>query len=125
MWRNSQPVRLSDLANAGMGACVLSIIIYFSGIRLPYVLNTTIQMVGGLTAPLTMMLIGASLPDIPWKSLLKNGRLIAFVLLKMLVLPTLVLLTLGKFVDNEILLVVALCALATPSGNMLAMLAAL
>ena len=57
--------RMGDLLNTGMGACVLSIIIYFSGIRLPYVLNTTIQMVGGLTAPLAMMLIGASLPDIP------------------------------------------------------------
>ncbi|MBR2214655.1 MAG: AEC family transporter [Selenomonadaceae bacterium] len=117
--------RLSDLVNVGMGACVLSVIIYFSGIRLPYVLNTTIQMVGGLTAPLAMMLIGASLPDIPWKSVLTNGRLICFVMLKMLVFPTAVLLTLGQFVENQILLAVALCALATPSGNMLAMLAAL
>lgn len=117
--------RLRDLMNVGMGACVLSIIIYFSGIRLPYVLNTTIQMVGGLTAPLAMMLIGASLPDIPWKSLITNGRLIAFVLLKMLVFPTLVLLALGQFVHHQVLLAVALCALATPSGNMLAMLAAI
>ena len=117
--------RLRDLMNVGMGACVLSIIIYFSGIRLPYVLNATIQMVGGLTAPLAMMLIGASLPDIPWKSLITNGRLIAFVLLKMLVFPTLVLLALGQFVHHQVLLAVALCALATPSGNMLAMLAAI
>ena len=116
---------LRDLMNIGMGACVISVIIYFSEVRLPYVLNTTIQMVGSLTAPLAMMLIGASLPDIPWKSLFKNGRLIAFVLLKMLILPTLVLLALGQFVDNQILLAVALCALATPSGNMLAMLAAI
>ena len=117
--------RMGDLLNTGMGACVLSIIIYFSGIRLPYVLNTTIQMVGGLTAPLAMMLIGASLSDIPWKSALMNRRLICFVMLKMLVFPTSVLLMLGQFIDNQILLAVALCALATPSGNMLAMLAAL
>ena len=117
--------RLGDLCNVGMGACVLSVVIYFSGVRLPYVLNTAIQMVGGLTAPLAMMLIGTSLPDIPWKSIASNGRLMAFVLLKMLVFPTLVLLALGQFIHEQVLLAVALCALATPSGNMLAMLAAI
>ena len=117
--------RLKDLCNIGMGACVLSILVYFSGWHLPYVISTTVQMIGNLTAPLAMMLIGASLPDIPWKATLTNGRIWAFVLLKMLVLPALVLLALGHFVTNPILLAVGLCALATPSGNMLAMLAEL
>jgi Predicted permeases len=114
-----------ELVNVGMGACVLAVIVYFSGIHFPYVLNVTIQMVGGLTAPLAMMLIGASLPDIPWKKLITEYRLMLFVLLKMLVFPSFVLLGLSHFVTNPILLSVALCALATPSGNMLAMLAAL
>lgn len=116
---------LRELVNVGMGACVLAVAVYFSGIRLPYVINTTIQMVGGLTAPLAMMLIGASLPDIPWGKLLREYRIIAFVVLKMVVFPAVVLLILSHFVANPILLAVALCALATPSGNMLAMLAAL
>lgn len=116
---------LKDLCNVGMGSCVLSVVIYLSGLHLPYVLSTTVQMIGSLTAPLAMMLIGASLPDIPWKETLTNGRLWAFVVLKMLVLPVLVLLVLGRFVHNPVLLAVGLCALATPSGNMLAMLAEL
>nr|WP_304101004.1 AEC family transporter [Mitsuokella multacida] len=116
---------LRELANVGMGACVLAVAVYFSGIRLPYVINATIQMVGGLTAPLAMMLIGAALPDIPWRKLLHEYRLMAFVALKMVVFPAVVLVILIHFVTNPILLAVALCALATPSGNMLAMLAAL
>lgn len=116
---------LRELVNVGMGACVLAVGIYFSGMRLPYVINATIQMVGNLTAPLAMMLIGAALPDIPWRKLLHEYRLMLFVILKMLVLPTAVLLILSRFVTNPILLAVALCALATPSGNMLAMLAAI
>lgn len=116
---------LSDLLNIGMGSCVLAVVIYFSGIRLPYVINQTVLMIGSLTAPLAMMLIGASLPDIPWKETLRNGKVWAFVLLKMLVLPAVVLLIMGHFVTNQILMAVALCALATPSGNMLAMLAQL
>ena len=40
---------LRELMNVEMGACVISVIIYFSEIRLTYVLNTT------LTAPLAML----------------------------------------------------------------------
>lgn len=116
--------RLRDLLNVGMGACVLSVIVYFSGIRLPYVLSTTVQMIGSLTAPLAMMLIGASLPDIPWRAALTNLRIWAFVALKMLILPVVVLLAIAHFVPvTPVLLAVGLCALATPSGNMLAALA--
>lgn len=117
--------QLRELANVGMGACVLAVWIYFSDIHLPYVVNSVIRMVGGLTAPIAMMLIGAALPDIPWRKLLHEYRLMVFVVIKMVILPAIVLLILSHFVANPILLAVSLCALATPSGNMLSMLAAI
>lgn len=117
--------RVKDLCNTGMAACVLAVIIYFAEIKIPYVLATSIQMIGNLTAPLAMMLIGSSLPDINFHELLTDKKLIKFTALKMIIIPTLILIFMSQFIENEILLAVCMAAMATPSGNMLAMLAAL
>ena len=117
--------QLHELCNTGMAACVAAVVIYLLDWHLPYALERIVQMTGGLTAPLAMMLIGAALPDVPWKKALTNRPLLGFVLWKMLIFPTLALWGLSHFVSSPVLLAVALCALATPSGNMLAMLAAI
>ena len=116
---------LKDLCNIGMLSCLLAIVIYFSGIKIPYVLATTIHMIGALTAPLAMMLIGSSLPDISFRELFTDRRLILFTALKMVIFPAAILIVMKPFIQNEILLAVCMAAMATPSGNMLAMLAAL
>lgn len=116
---------LKDLCNTGMAACVLAVAIYFSGVKIPYVLATSIHMIGALTAPLAMMMIGSSLPDINFRELLTDRKLITFAALKMVVFPALILIFMAQFIHNEILLAVCMAAMATPSGNMLAMLAAL
>ena len=105
-----------------MICCVLAIVIYLSGIKLPYILTRSIRMVGSMTGPLAMMLLGSFLLDTDWKSLI-NQKIIAFTILKMLVLPIVVTLILKQFVDNTYLLAVLLAALATPSGNVIPLLA--
>ena len=52
-----------------------------------------------------------------------NQKIIAFTILKMLVLPIVVTLILKQFVDNTYLLAVSMAALATPSGNVIPLLA--
>ena len=93
-----------------MISCVLAIVIYLSGIKLPYILTSSIRMVGSMTGPLAMMLLGSFLLDTDWKSLI-NQKIIAFTILKMLVLPIVVTLILKQFVDNTYLLAVLMAAL--------------
>lgn len=109
--------------NTGMGACILAIVLYLSGIELPYILAQSITMLGSMTAPLAMMLLGSFLADTEWKGMI-NGRIIAFTILKMVVIPIVLTLILGRFVDNIYLLAVCMAALATPSGNIIPLLAA-
>ena len=113
-----EPFRWKNLVNPGMISCVLAIVIYLSGIKLPYILTSSIRMVGSMTGPLAMMLLGSFLLDTDWKSLI-NQKIIAFTILKMLVLPIVVTLILKQFVDNTYLLAVSMAALATPSGNVI------
>ena len=118
-----EPFRWQSLANTGMGACILAIILYLSGIELPYILAQSIIMLGSMTAPLAMMLLGSFLTDTAWKCMI-NGRIIAFTILKMVVIPIVLTLILGRFVDNTYLLAICMAALATPSGNIIPLLAA-
>ena len=96
-------------------------LIYMTVLLIPF--NTSsIRMVGSMTGPLAMMLLGSFLLDTDWKSLI-NQKIIAFTILKMLVLPIVVTLILKQFVDNTYLLAVLMAALATPSGNVIPLLA--
>lgn len=122
---DGEPFHLKDLLNAGMIACVLAVAIYFSGISLPYVLSTAINMVGSMTAPLAMMLVGASFLDVEWKEVFCNIRTIAFTVVKMVILPVAITMAIGLFVKNIYILSVCMAALSTPSGNVLALLASL
>lgn len=68
-----EPFRWQNLANTGMGACILAIVLYLSGIELPYVLAQSITMLGSMTAPLAMMLLGSFLADTEWKGMITAG----------------------------------------------------
>ena len=71
----------------GMAACVIALALYLGGVELPYVLAEPVSMVGDLSAPLAMILIGASFADIKPRELFCDVRLNLFILLKMLIIP--------------------------------------
>lgn len=123
--KDSEPFRARDLLNAGMVACVLAIVIYLANIQLPYIITTSITMLGNVTAPLAMMLLGSFLLDIDWKKTFLNGRILAFTAVKMVVVPVAVTYLISLFVSNTYILAVCMAALATPSGNVLPLLAQL
>lgn len=114
--------KFKDLLNNGMIACFLAIIIYLSGIKVPYVLGTTIHLVGSMTAPLAMLLIGSFLSDINLKSLFLEPQTIIYTLIKMLVIPLIIIKILSIFINDNLLLAVCMAALATPCGNVIALL---
>lgn len=113
------------MINPGVIASFVTLALYFSNLTLPYIVTESVKMVGRLTGPLAMMLIGASLFDIRVKGLFTDMKLILFTLLKMLVFPVVILLILKQFVHNQALLGACLVMLATPAGNMIAMFATL
>ena len=121
----NQKFSLKSLLNNGMIACFLSIIIYLADIRLPYFITSSIHMVGATTAPLAMMLMGSFLMDIRWSEIFTDRKIILFTIIKMIVIPVVIVFILGQFVHNNLLLAVCMAVLATPSGNVIALLAAL
>lgn len=114
-----------NLLNPGIIACSLTILLYGLEMTLPSILVEPLSILGALTTPLAMLLIGASLADLSFAGIFSDKKLLAFIAVKMIIFPTAYLLTLQNFSQNRFLLGACFVALAMPTGNMVAMLATL
>ena len=102
---------------------ILAILLFIFHVKLPEFLGSVITMLSNLTAPLSMMVIGASMAVIDWKKLLSDYRLLLFSLFKLFVLPIIGTLIVKQVISNEVICGVTMVMLATPVGSMTAMLA--
>lgn len=114
---------LKRVMNVGVIACIVTMIVYLCKIPVPGIIADTVTHLSNLTAPLSMMVIGASLATIDLKKLFTDVRLLVFSAIKLLVIPIIGMLIIKRFVSNEIICGVCLVMLATPVGSMTAMLA--
>lgn len=114
---------LKKIFNVGVIACMMAIILYFFQPPVPEFIRATITNLGNLTAPLSMMVIGASLATISLKELFVDVRLLLFSLIKLLVIPFVWMTVVCGFVEPGVLRGVCLVMVATPVASMTAMLA--
>ncbi len=114
---------LKEVLNIGVITSIISLILYLWQIRVPGFLTDTLSYLGNLTAPLSMMVIGASMTSISLRELFTDVRLLLFSLIKLLLIPVLGMLLIRQVVTNEVICGVFMIMLATPAGSMTAMLA--
>ena len=103
-------------------ASVLAILIFVANINTPYVIKESCDMLGNLTAPLSMMVIGASFATIDIKGLFTDIKLVLFFLFKQFIIPIVGITILRLFVKDEMIIDVMFVMLATPVASMVAML---
>ena len=77
------------ILNMGVLACVLSLALYLLAVPVPDFVESAVDYLGGLTTPLSMIIIGDSLAQIPLKQLFADKRLLIFSLLKLIPVPVL------------------------------------
>ncbi|MCI8669879.1 MAG: AEC family transporter [Lachnospiraceae bacterium] len=116
-------IQWRKIFNNGVIACVLTLILFITKIPVPYVAAKTIEMVSNLTAPLSMMVIGASLAVISVKEMITDTKLLLFVAIRQLILPVILSLLIFSVLSNRLLCGVCMIMLSTPVGSMTSMLA--
>ena len=114
---------MKKIFNIGVIACIAAMLLYFLQTPVPSFLQAFITNLGNLTAPLSMMIIGASLAQMPFKELFLDKKLLLFSLVKLLLLPAVWMIMVNRVAEQEILRGVCLVMMATPAGSMTAMLA--
>ena len=102
----------------------LAIAIYFSGIQVPDILSDTCYLIGNITTPISMLILGGNLAEIAWRRIFTDGRLYAMAAVRLAVVPSViyVLLTaLGRF--SPTLVGIATVTFGMPVGSMIVMFA--
>ncbi len=108
---------LGLLLSPGILLSLLAVVIYFIDISFPKCIADAISSVGGLTTPLAMLLIGASLGSMNLKEVFLDWRIYPYTVLKQLVLPIALFPVLKLFIHDELLLGVTLIMLSVPVAN--------
>lgn len=115
-------IEWKKILNIGVISSIIAIIIYLLKIPTPQFFKTTMSGLSGLTAPLSMMVIGISLASIPIRELFMDMRMLSYSLTKLLVLPILCMPVINRLVENEMLCGVCMIMISTPAASMNAML---
>lgn len=115
----------SAILNNGVFACILALGINVAGIHLPGVVQSSLELVGNLTGPLSMMLVGASLAAVDLRELFTDVRLLGFTVVKLCVLPLFFIAALRYTNMDRAFLQACVIMVSTPVGSMVAMFAQL
>lgn len=82
------------ILNPAVIAIILSLVFVFAGLRLPYILDETLNRVGAMTTPLSMIYIGGLFCFFDIRKYLKKVELYFIVLGKMFIFPVVLLVVL-------------------------------
>ena len=101
----------------------IGILIYLFDIQLPSVLMDTINSVGSLTAPLSMMMIGSSLAVYPIKDSFTDWRSYVFAFVRLIIVPFVTMIVCRLLHINPYYANITIITNAMPVGSMVLMLA--
>lgn len=110
------------LINPGIIASVLALLIFAFGLELPQVFQKTCSIVGNLTTPLSMLVLGASLSVVPIREIVREIRIYPMTLFRLIVLPVITYLLMRLVTDNTMLIGIAALTAAMPVASMSVML---
>lgn len=111
------------LTNPGIIGTAAALLLFVSGIRLPYVLSESVSYIAGLNTPLAMLVTGAYLTKIDFRSALKNPSIYAVSLLRLIIIP-LIAAAIAKIIGTEPLVTKSvMIAAACPTASVTALLA--
>jgi len=121
--KGEEKLAIGKMFNIGTLSCVISVCISFWHPTVPDFIKTGVAQLSGLTAPLSMMVIGASLALINLRELFSDVRLLIFSVIKLLIVPIAGLFMFKTFIHSQMMLGICLVMFATPVASMTAMLA--
>jgi len=120
-----QPFRLQSLLTPGVISCVIALVFYLGHIHLPLVLSNTINTVSQMNTPLAMMVIGATLGEIPVKKIFNEYLLYPYTILKQVLLPIITYYICILLINDPVILGVTVINVAMPVGTSVVLFAKL
>lgn len=108
---------LKTFLSPGIIASVCAVIFYGFSIPCPSAAGNALNLIGSMTTPLAMMLIGVILAKIPFEEVWKDARVYLFSLLIQLVIPAAAWPLLKHLIPDQLIRGITLIILAMPVAN--------
>lgn len=120
---NGEKFNPKDLLSPGVIVAALAIVIYFLNIHLPSVLTESVSLLGSMTSPAAMLVIGCTLAQMDIKSIFADIRVYPWTVLSRLLLPVLLWFPLSLVIKNTFVLQITYILVAMPVANSAALFA--
>lgn len=111
------------LLNPAIIAVIIGLIIMILGINIPNVLSSTLDLVGNMTSPLSMIIVGVILGNAKIIFYLKDKSIYYSAFLKLIVMPCIIILILKIINDNSLVSKTLIILTAMPAAAMTSILA--
>lgn len=113
----SSKIEMKSFLSPGVIASLVAFFFYITRISVPSVIGNTTALIGGVTTPVAMLLIGSSLATIPVKEVISDGRVYVFSIIKQIIIPVIAFPIFSFFVKDTYLLGISFIILAMPVAN--------
>lgn len=109
--------------NPAMAGCLLAIALFLLGVRLPSLVEGSLDLIGSVTAPIAMMLVGVIMKGTRLRDVAAEWRLYPYIAIRQLTVPAALYLALRPVVPDATALGVFTIMFAMPVGSMASMFA--
>ena len=109
-------IDMKKLFNIGSIASVVTIFLFLFQIRLPYVIQTALDLTGKMTVSLSCILIGAMIAGVHGNKIFKDSRVFIVAFVKLLVIPIATAFILKFLNMNDMVISICVLMAAMPSG---------
>ncbi|KOA21483.1 putative transporter YfdV [Clostridium homopropionicum DSM 5847] len=111
------------LLNPGIIAVIIGIILFIFSIKIPQTIYSTIKLVGDITTPLSMIIVGVMIAEVDFKKIFKKSSLYYIAFVRLILVPILTFAILKIIRVEELLIDVAIVIEAMPAAAVTAIFA--
>lgn len=115
-------IRVKGIINAPLVTTLIAIIIFLLHVKIPEFLQATIHDFSAATVPMSMIIIGTSLADIPIKHAFGDWRAYVLSFIRLIIAPIICWLLLKNFISNSMLLGILVALAACPTAMIITVL---
>ena len=107
-----------SMVSPPMVACLIALVLLFSGWHLPEVVGSSLSLIGSITAPVAMMIVGAIVSDSSLQMIAAEWRLYPYTFIRQLAIPLLAFVALRPLVADPVLLGSFIVMFGMPVGSL-------
>lgn len=114
---------LKKILSIPLVSCTMGLFIFFLGIKFPPLIADTCEILGNMTAPLAMLLVGIQLSQSKVSKIIKNKRLLLVTVIRLVMVPAALFLGLQWVPVDPLVFCVVVFAMSMPAAAYISVLA--